>query len=294
MHGFVRKLAGTVLACAVVGALPASAREATRLKPVTPWNVDYSEKSCILRRGFADAADPDILNIEQFGPSNSFQLLLFSNELRRYEQGSSIWLRLGADERSHMIGVMPGQTKDKKAFLSITRTSLAFNWAQVKEPAEEESFAPVTPAREAAITSIGVEFAGRAVIFETGPLHKPFEALRKCTDNLVKSWGLDPVQQARLRTHPEPLSSPGGWITSASYPAGMLMSGKQAIVNFRLNVDDKGLPTACEVQRSYADPTFDKVTCTLIMRRARFSPALDANGKAVPSYYLNTVRFTMK
>lgn len=152
----------------------------------------------------------------------------------------------------------------------------------------------MTAATEAMIRTIKISIYGHERVFKTGPLDKPFEALRKCTDNLVSTWGLDPKQQATLSERPRPRSSPGGWLAPNDYPSSMRMRGKQAQVNFRLSVSAEGAPTACEVQSSYNDKTFDDVTCRVLMRRARFSPALDAKGQPVPSFYLNTVRWIMQ
>jgi outer membrane biosynthesis protein TonB len=74
----------------------------------------------------------------------------------------------------------------------------------------------------------------------------------------------------------------------------MAIMGKQALVNFRLSVRAQGVPTACEVQSSYNDKKFDEVTCAALMRRARFSPALDAKGQPVLSYFLRTVCWIMQ
>lgn len=70
--------------------------------------------------------------------------------------------------------------------------------------------------------------------------------------------------------------------------------GKQAQVNLRLSIDAQGTPTACEIQSSYNDPQFDKLTCSLLMRRGRFDPARDAEGTAVPWFFIHTVRWIMQ
>jgi hypothetical protein len=70
----------------------------------------------------------------------------------------------------------------------------------------------------------------------------------------------------------------------------MLAKGKSGITPFRLMVDATGEPTACIIQVPGNAP-FDKMTCDVLMRRAHFDPALDANGRPVPSYYLNSIRW---
>lgn len=279
---------GAALVLGIGSPSPALAGPVNVLTPVTPWNVDYAPKTCVLRRGYGDAAKPDLLMMERFGPSDTFQVLLISNELRSYQQGAPLYLRYGDGERVEIKGAMPGETEDGRAILSIPTSAVV-----PKHSDDDIGQPPVTPAQEAAATSINLDFRGRTVTFKTGPLDKAFVALRKCTDQLVESWGFDPVQQRNLWTGPKPLSKPASWLTSNSYPSGMLMQGKQGLVNFRLTVDEKGMPTACEVQRSYSHEAFDKVTCQLLMQRARFSPAIDGTGKPIASFYINRVRFTM-
>jgi TonB family protein len=261
------------------------------LSPVTPWNVEWTPTTCTLQRGFADPQLPDMLTIERFGPTDSFQLTLGSRELASYHQGQRLWLHYKPGERSPAFGAMPGKSKSGKPLLLITTTSLDPAFTQTER--SDDNQLSVKPEREAEINQIAAEFGSRMVVFNTGSLGKAFAALRACTDDLVKSWGLDPAQQGRLSTRLKPRSSPGSWITDSDYPVTMRTRGKQAVVNFRLTVDETGRPTACEIQRSYNDKAFDDVTCQAIMRRSRFDPARDEHGKPIASYYLNTVRFTM-
>lgn len=270
---------------------PALAKPVT-LAPFVPWNVDYGLKICTLRRAFGTREKPSLLIMNRFGPGDRFQLTVVSDEFKSFEQGQTLTLRFGEQKPRRIASVIPGQGGKKTATLFFSNVSLA---ETIDDDDDDDDWRPsVTPATEAAVKSITISTHGRDRIFATGPLDKPLAALRKCTDSLVKTWGLDPEQQARLSKHPEPLSKPGTWLRSDDYPSEMLFSGKQAQVNFRLSVDDQGKPTACEVQSSYNDKKFDEVTCTMLMRRARFSPALDAKGGAVPSYYINTVRWIMQ
>lgn len=272
----------------LVAPVSASARTATVLQPVTPWMLDYSPTACTLKRGFGDKAKPALLMVERFKPSTKFQLALLSEDLPKLEsQGAAMSIRFGAGEKMRTPRAMPGHSDDGRRTITISSASLV----PIDRRDDDAPEPAVSPEQEAAATSISVEYLGRNITFATGPLDKVFAEMRKCTDDLVRSWGLDPAQQASLSSNVEPLRRPETWITSDSYPPDMLMHGKQGLVNFRLAVDDKGVPSACEIQRSYGDPEFDQVTCQQFMRRARFSPARDASGTPVASYYIHTVVF---
>ena len=268
----------------------AAQAKTTILTPFTPWNVDYGDKICTLRRGFGTKEKPSVIMMDRFGPTDSFQLTIVSDEFKTFMQGAALTLRFGDHEARRIVTVVPGKSGKKTATLLFGNTSLSETFSDN----DDGWTPPVTPATEAAVKTIAISYYGHLRIFETGSLGKPFEALRKCTDNLVTTWGLDPKQQRALTKSPKPLSKPTWWLSSNDYPTGMLNLGKQALVNFRLSVDAQGIPTACEIQSSYNDKTFDEVTCATLMRRARFSPALDAQGQAVPSFYVNTVRWIMR
>jgi len=262
----------------------------TTLTPYTAWNVDYGEKICTLRRGFGSTEKRSILIMNRFGPSDTFQLTIVSDEFKSFEQGQSLSLQFGEQKPRRITSVIPGKAGTQASTLFFPNVSLAEEIGG-KHDEDDDWDPPVPPATEAATKSIAIASSGHERIFETGPLDKPFEALRKCTDNLVATWGLDPKQQATLSQRAKPLTRPSRWLASSDYPRAMLNVGKQAQVNFRLSIGANGAPTGCEVQSSYNDKKFDDVTCAILLRRARFSPALDAARAPVASYYLNTVRW---
>lgn len=272
----------------VMPSVRAEAKPVT-LVALTPWNVDYGEKICTLRRAFGTREKPSVVIMDRFGPTDSFQFTIVSNEFTSFTQGQPLSLQFGEQAARRMQSVIPGKTANGTKTLFFANTSLA----PTIEGPDEDWRPPVTRATETAVKTITISYSGRQRVFTTGPLDKAFDALRKCTDNLVKTWGFDPQQQAALSRRPDPLSSPSRWIGSSDYPSAMLNRGKQALVNFRLSVSAQGLPTACEVQSSYNEKKFDDATCAALMRRARFTPALDAKGQPVASFYLNTVRWIM-
>lgn len=90
-----------------------------------------------------------------------------------------------------------------------------------------------------------------------------------------------------------PLGNPGEWITSQDYPPAALRDNKAGTVGFTVNVDEQGKIEACSVSRSSGAPALDDATCALVMQRARFSPAIDAQGRPAKGVYSNRVRWTV-
>jgi TonB family protein len=90
-----------------------------------------------------------------------------------------------------------------------------------------------------------------------------------------------------------PIDNPGSWISNADYPAEALRRRAHGPVGFRLTIDASGVPTACAVTASSQDRSLDEATCTLLLARARFRPARDAQGNAVTDSFVSRIRWTI-
>ncbi len=154
----------------------------------------------------------------------------------------------------------------------------------------------LAPTREqvAGIDRFAVARSGNRVVLHTGPMLKALDVLAICTRDLIKSWGLDPDQQAKLSVRPRYLTKPSTWLQSQDYPKSALYTGKSASIQFRLMIDKSGLPSACKVQSATQSPDFTDLTCKLLMKRVRFAPALDARGQPVESYFTDTVNWVIR
>ena len=75
-------------------------------------------------------------------------------------------------------------------------------------------------------------------------------------------------------------------ITAADYPRGVVASGT---TRFEMVVTADGRPQSCAVTVSSGKEALDKATCNAFMKRARFTPAKDANGVAIAGRYRGNV-----
>jgi hypothetical protein len=133
---------------------------------------------------------------------------------------------------------------------------------------------------------------GKWYRLETGPMAAPLALMHECTQALVRSWGYDPLVQGTLSKPASPKGIPGNWIKPGDFPNSALRQGHNGLVNFRLDVDAFGTVTACHVLRRTSPDDFGNLTCNLIVQRAQMSPALDAKGNPVKSYFINSVRWS--
>lgn len=92
---------------------------------------------------------------------------------------------------------------------------------------------------------------------------------------------------------PIPASNPGNWIITDDYPSRALREEREGPTGFRLTVGADGLVTACEITSSSGSADLDERTCSLVTRRARFHPALNAEGQPTTGTYASRVNWVI-
>ena len=86
-----------------------------------------------------------------------------------------------------------------------------------------------------------------------------------------------------------PRGNPGEWVTNNDYRASWIAREMEGTVTFQVAVDARGRITQCSILKSSGHSELDAATCANVKRRARFEPARNAQDRAVPSTYSNTV-----
>jgi protein TonB len=69
-----------------------------------------------------------------------------------------------------------------------------------------------------------------------------------------------------------------GWFTQEDYPPSAQRAGEQGTVGISWTVNAQGRAENCQVTRSSGSSALDDATCRLLVRRARYAPALDQSG----------------
>lgn len=90
-----------------------------------------------------------------------------------------------------------------------------------------------------------------------------------------------------------PVVNPATWVTTADYPTDALREEVEGRVGFELAIDTQGRPTSCRIKSSSGSPSLDETTCSLLTRRARFTPATDKRGRPRVGTYSNSVRWVI-
>jgi TonB family protein len=93
--------------------------------------------------------------------------------------------------------------------------------------------------------------------------------------------------------NPEPLGPTIGWFGPKDYPQVAVITRKEGVTNFELAIDENGLPTDCKITKSSGTPSLDDRTCTIMLSRARFRPAHNKQGTAIPTVFRQSLRWNL-
>lgn len=73
------------------------------------------------------------------------------------------------------------------------------------------------------------------------------------------------------------------------YPSSALRNGEEGVVGARWTIGADGLVRDCLITRSSGFASLDHATCQSILKRARYAPAIDKDGKPIAS--INATEF---
>ena len=275
------------LITSVLFATAAQANAPIELARTGKWNVDYDEDSCHLSGVFGEGENFIAVRFTRYQPGDSFDLDLFGPPLLSSEPYSDLKVDFGPVENPHHVRTMNGSA-GKMPFANLGSQRLD----DLTSDKDTAATPLLTPKFEASVATLTLRpVGGKTYRLLLGSMRATMTAMRKCTDDLVHHWGFDQAALTAARKQATPLSSPDRWLASHDFPVGLLFAGNNGIVHFRLDVNEQGKVTGCHIQVETKPVGFATTTCELLTKRAKFSPALNQQGQAIRSYYVNTVRW---
>jgi hypothetical protein len=285
-----------ICALLVAASSQAGAQDNPVLEPSSAWLLDYGEESCSLLRTFGTGDAMTRVLLTSYGSWVGQRLVVV---------GAAVPRSSAAIGNVHYTLLPEGIQRDGRALLGRSGDSPAVSFGVRIAPFdpdrtdEEEDVTssewqeraaepdgPV-PSFEAAVEGLRVVFDDHSTAdFHLGSMGKPLEALRTCVDDLLASWGLDPVEQKARTRNATPDESTVARV-QRRYPSDMLRSGTGAYVPVRVMVDAEGQATSCVIQEQGIDQAFADATCDGLRRIYR--PALDAEGQPIDSVFQTAV-----
>lgn len=277
--------------------VPASAanKAPVSLPAASKWEMNYDEDSCHLFRLFGSGEQSALLALTREEPSDWLQMTVVSKQVKYNGIAVPVEVALGDQALPYKLNgvALTSTEKDgsKRPVIKVEGLRLD-GWQWSRDKAAMVNPPATTPQAEAAVTALTIKVPGKQPIrLETGSLGEPMKAMRACTDDLLEHWGYDPKVHAALSKRAAPIANPGRWLRSEDFPYAALTQGHNGIVRFRLDVAPDGAVIGCRVLYRTNPDNFADLSCKLVRQRARMTPALDAAGKPVKDYYINTIRW---
>ena len=269
------------------------------LAHVGPWEVNYDDDSCHLIGTFGSGDDRIIVRFTRFQPGDGFALALIGKPMLSISAMSQTKLDFGpvVDPQDRwsidgLVGATPSSVFGGLTLVDKPEPKRALTLAEGIAAKAALQATNITPEQEASVRDLTVKTKFRKFYrLALGSMAAPMRTLRGCTTDLVRRWGLDPAEQASLTRRPTPVGNPGSWMNSKDYPSDMLRRGSNGMGQFRLEISETGSIAACHIQSRTNPDAFADLSCRLLSKRGRFTPALDRNGKPIKSYYVSSVRW---
>ncbi|WP_394662255.1 TonB family protein [uncultured Sphingomonas sp.] len=273
-------MALTMILGGMVSQIVLAADPQVPIAPSSKWQVDYAPTECRLIRTFGEGKDRTILQISRYDLPDRLEMLLAGPHIPATERNVPVSVATST------MAEVPGMQAQGFASTGTIPATLRFRPDDDLPKAFRGDIAAGRP------TVMRVNFVRRyAIQLDMGSMKGAIAALDKCSDDLIKTWGLDPAQQKQLRHGPEPVENPANWFKPGDYPAGASQMGMAGAVVVRLLVGPDGSVQNCAVAKSGGDKVFQDATCRAATARAKFKPAIAADGQPIASVWIRRINW---
>jgi hypothetical protein len=270
---------------ALMPVAPAQAQDAAAVfKPSGNWVADYGDDYCRLMRPFNDGKSDIALGLERIRPGAQTRLILVGNGVKTFRGADQLGYAFAPTQAEREARYVRSETADGKQYLNLGPVTLAAGGGPGAAAKYDRAAEQVTAK---AITAIALAKGMTTPIrIETGALDAPIAALQACADDLVKSWGVDP-----LATQAVAKDNGSGWLPQGTIPAGEFAKFGGGANQVLMLVDATGKPTKCQPLQPSLSAALNEKICKVLMEKAQFTPGKNPAGEAVASYWIGNPQF---
>jgi hypothetical protein len=282
------------LAAAGLLAPAAQAQDAGAVfRPVGGWTADFGDDYCRIFRTFSDGQNQMQLALERTQPGGQTRIIMVGSGMSPFRGADQLGYNFLPGGNSFKARYIKSETADGKNLIATDPLFLMLS---------PPTFTPGAPPpvydraaeQETARGITGIAFGEGLtdpVRFETGSLRGVVATVQTCADGLLTAWGLDAEKHktmtaaARLNPRDDGVL-PQGTIPFSDFEK-FLGNSNQA----RVMIGADGKPTSCTIYQPTLSTSQNNRICSLIMSRATFTPAMDAAGEAMASYWMGSPMF---
>lgn len=272
--------------------------------PTSEWVLDYGADRCRIVRSFGEGEAKSIIYFEQTEPRSQLSWVIAGPPLRSLRAGNKVTVQFGPGNPSFELeheGATFGQFGQALSSTGIVgriNTAVLMSDREATQRSDQESVRysrALVPTEGAKVDWLEIQLKrGGATRFALGNMQPVYEAMNACMADLLINWGLDPERELQRISGPVITN----WVVVAqrvqrNYPSSAVESGKQAVIAARVMVDAEGTVSDCVIVELTEAEKFGAGVCRQITSTARFDPAVDASGVAMPSYYTFRIRYAL-
>lgn len=256
----LRQLSLVIAACCVFGTTSVAGNPLT---PTANWVVDYRNDQCLASRVYGSPQSPLSLGIR---PAINGETYLLIVARKHYGPQPAEELQGTVDFGNGRIKSWLLEYEAKTSRMDLYQFRIS---AGEMDQAKTASHLKLSPPNAPDI-DVKLELMPQLI-----------KALEDCTANLKDYWNSDGEKNGRIAK-----SAKGDLrklFSSDDYPNEAFVRGQAGRSQLVLLIDESGKVAGCDVLSPSGVPVLDIMGCQVIRNRARFTPALDANGKPVRS-----------
>ncbi len=92
---------------------------------------------------------------------------------------------------------------------------------------------------------------------------------------------------------PKPVTDLSIYVSSKDYPPDAMKAGQEGTTGFALTIGTDGKISKCSIEKSSGSASLDAATCRILTSRARFTPALDPEGRPSTGIYRSRIAWRL-
>lgn len=244
------------------------------LQPASPWNVDYAENMCVLQRAFGAPNQRIVLGFKPGILSDQMRLLIVrsANEKKTTRGNAQLSFDGGA----------PVTTRFAEGFIESKGVRATLIDLQVSD------LAPLEKAREMRIQAGVLD-----VVIAPNAVAAAMKALEACEKDLLVTWGMKPEDVGSMGP---PAQHPGSVVSLFStndYPSAAISKNEQGTAGVRFWIGTDGRVSDCQVVESSGSKALDDQTCSIMEKRARYTPARNKAGEVMRRIGFQRIRWEL-
>ncbi len=248
-----------------------------RLEPAGKWVVDFGTNGCTVGRSYGSG-------------NGSGEVTLAWRVLPIGNQAEMIVNRQARDEGMRRgvatVSLSPGseQTVPFEAFSygdAGIRRQRMFVDTPVFRNAAPDAILTITPSH------------GPALQMPVPELAKAWSVVSRCNDDMLRRWGIDPMELARIAVPARVVDGSAQWLRQSDYPAQAVLNGEVGKTSMLWIVGVDGRVESCRIVIRSGSPALDAAACDAMLRRVRYVPARDASGAPIRSAHVRSINWTL-